>query len=47
MVFRDLTEPLISYYKTNEHFLEVDASQNPDAITRFILSDLGQGPPAT
>lgn len=41
MVFRDLTEPLISYYKTNEHFFEADAAGLPQDITEAIVNELG------
>lgn len=48
MVFRDLTEPLVSYYKTNEHFIEVDAAQAPEQVTETIGTELGSvgAPPA-
>ena len=40
MVYRDQTEPLVSYYKGNSFFLEVRADQPPQAITEKILSSL-------
>jgi adenylate kinase len=43
MVFRDLTEPLISYYKTNEALFEADGAGSPESITDSILGELGQG----
>lgn len=40
MVFRDLTEPLVSYYKTNEHFFEVDGAQDAAAVTEAIGAEI-------
>lgn len=45
MVFRDLTEPLISFYRMHEELHELDAAGTPEAITEAILSDVGQGSP--
>jgi adenylate kinase len=40
MVYRDLTEPLISYYKTNNIFFEVDGKDSPDIVSDRIMSFL-------
>ncbi|MBI3288776.1 MAG: nucleoside monophosphate kinase [Elusimicrobia bacterium] len=32
MVFEDLTQPLVSYYKSEQAFHEVDASQKPEQV---------------
>lgn len=41
MVFRDLTEPLISFYKLHENLFEADAAGAPAAITEAIVAELG------
>ncbi|MBI4655146.1 MAG: adenylate kinase [Elusimicrobia bacterium] len=38
MVFRDLTEPLIAYYKTNGMFFEINGNSSPEAITEAIIT---------
>ncbi|MDD5209537.1 MAG: nucleoside monophosphate kinase [Elusimicrobiales bacterium] len=40
MVYRDQTEPLISYYRSNTEFIEIKAAQPPQAITAQILARL-------
>jgi len=32
MVFEDLTQPLVAYYRSESNLVEVDASQNPDKV---------------
>ena len=32
MVFEDLTQPLVAYYKSEQAFQEVDASQTPEKV---------------
>lgn len=39
MVFEDLTQPLVAYYKSEQTFHEVDASQEPEKIAA-VLSDV-------
>jgi len=41
MVFRDLTEPLISYYKAHENVFEADAAGVAAEITETIANELG------
>ena len=41
MVFRDLTEPLITYYKSTENVYEADASGLAQDITEAIVNELG------
>ena len=41
MVFRDLTEPLIAFYKANENVFEADASGVAQDITELIANELG------
>ncbi|MBI4376123.1 MAG: adenylate kinase [Elusimicrobia bacterium] len=36
MVFEDLTQPLVAYYKAEQVFHEVDASKSPDDVTRQL-----------
>ncbi|MBI5629632.1 MAG: nucleoside monophosphate kinase [Elusimicrobia bacterium] len=36
MVFEDLTQPLVAYYKTEQVFREIDASRVPEAVTADI-----------
>jgi adenylate kinase len=43
MVYKDQTEPLVSYYKGNSFFSEVKADQPPQVITEKILSLLKAG----
>ena len=38
MVYRDQTEPLISYYRGNVEFVEINAAQSRQAITAQILT---------
>lgn len=40
MVYRDLTEPLISYYRTNNIFFEVDGRDSPEVVSDRIMSFL-------
>ncbi|MBI4054638.1 MAG: adenylate kinase [Elusimicrobia bacterium] len=41
MVYQDLTEPLISYYKANESFLRIDAMETVENIFERIRAILG------
>jgi adenylate kinase family enzyme len=36
MIFEDLTRPLVSYYKAEQVFHEVDAGQRPEEVTAGI-----------
>lgn len=38
MVFEDLTQPLVAYYKSEQAFHEVDASQEPDKVEAALSS---------
>lgn len=40
MVYKDLTEPLISYYKATNIFFEVDGKDSPDIVSDRIISFL-------
>ena len=41
MVYRDQTEPLVTYYKANHHFVKVDGALAPAAVTEEIFKALG------
>jgi adenylate kinase family enzyme len=40
MAYRDQTDPLISYYRGNAEFFEVNAAQPVEAVTAQILTAL-------
>ncbi|MBI4057126.1 MAG: adenylate kinase [Elusimicrobia bacterium] len=37
MVYNDLTDPLVAYYKSNQAFYEVDAAQTPEQVSSIIF----------
>ncbi|OGS05737.1 MAG: adenylate kinase [Elusimicrobia bacterium RIFCSPLOWO2_12_FULL_59_9] len=41
VVYKDLTEPLAAYYKSNELFFRVNASQKPEQVTETIAGEIG------
>ncbi|MFH1620091.1 MAG: adenylate kinase [bacterium] len=45
MVYRDLTQPLVAYYRASNIFHEVDGNAQPQEITARIISLLGSGTP--
>jgi adenylate kinase len=38
MVYEDLTRPLVAYYKAEQVFQEIDASQKPEAVAAQVAS---------
>ena len=44
MVFEDLTQPLVSYYKAEQVFDQVDAAQVPEKVSADLFKLLNGGP---
>ena len=38
MVFEDLTQPLVAYYKSEQVFQEIDAAQSPEKVEAALAA---------